>query len=410
MRDTMKSFLFFGSSILLVLLMYACGGGDGKGNAGTTQHTWTKTFGGQYDDWGYSVQQTSDGGYIIVGYTGLFNPERVWGQSDSYLIKTDLYGNMVWEKTFSEAGRSVQQTSDGGYIIVGSVDDDGYSNVFFLKTDQNGNGVWEKTFGESGSHENGNFVQQTSDGGYIIVGTRGMVEVDANVYLIKTDSEGKAVWERTFDNSGANQIGNSVQQTSDGGYIIAGHKNTGIYGEYSDAYLIKTDSKGITVWEKTFGGPHGEWHFSVRQTKDGGYILSGTTFTDYSNVAILLVKTDSEGNAAWERIIGGKDEFESLQGGRFGKSVQQTKDGGYIITGTIGSYFFGPPVDVYLIKTDKGGNAIWKKRLGGTGSDGGESVQQTTDGGYIIVGWTSSFGAGGSDVYLIKTDSQGNTQ
>jgi len=303
---------------------------------------WTKTFGGSYFDAGYSVQQTTDGGYIVAGVTHSASGNDVW------LIKTDASGNKLWDKTFggSDYGQShsVQQTTDGGYIVAGSIVSygGGYCDVWLIKTGAFGNKLWDKTFGGSDYGDCGYSVQQTTDDGYIVAGeTCSYGDGSPDVWLIKTDAFGNKLWDRTFDRTGHDQS-YSVQQTTDGGYIVAG--STLPYGP-------------------------------------GGY-------------EVWLIKTDASGNKLWDRT------FDRSDGGR-GYSVQQTTDGGYIVAGETLSYGAGG-YDVWLIKTDASGNKLWDKTFGGSYWDYGSSVQQTSDGGYIITGYTDSYGAGDGDVWLIK--------
>ncbi len=372
---------------------------------------WEKTFGGTGRDEAYCVQQTSDGGYIIVGSTDSYGAA---GWADVYLIKTDPYGNSEWEKTFggsgSEEAFSVQQTSDGGYIIVGIIVGETASDVYLIKADPCGNNEWQKTFGTNPDHEiyeGGHSVQQTSEGGYIIAGMTCYwyhlhpypeTLCDCDFYLIKTDSVGNMQWERIFGESNANEQAYSIQQTSDGGYIIAGLIDSCAANPQErceDVYLIKTDSAGNTQWDKTFGGSGFETGQSVQQTSNGGYIVAGRSSSyGAGGYDVYLIKTDSAGNMLWQKTFGGSDYDE-------GYLVQQTADGGYIIAGRTSSYGAGG-CDVYLIKTDSAGNMQWEKTFGGSGYDVGYSVQQTSDSGYIIAGDTSSYGAGGYDVYLIK--------
>jgi hypothetical protein len=200
---------------------------------------WTKTFGGSDEDRAYSVQQTSDGGYIIAGYTDSYGA----GYNDVWLVKADSSGNMAWNKTFGgsgyDAGQSVQQTSDGGCIVAGYTYSygAGYNDVWLIKTDSSGNMAWNKTFGGS-DYDIGYSVQQTSDGGYVVAGeTYSYGAGSADVWLIKTDSSGNMAWNKTFGGSDYD-IGYSVQQTLDGGCIVAGY--TGSYGAgYDDVWLIK---------------------------------------------------------------------------------------------------------------------------------------------------------------------------
>ena len=263
--------------------------------------------------------------------------------------------------------------------------------------------TFERTYGGSGfDHDYGYSVQQTSDGGYINVGYSDMSlgAGDFDVYLIKTDSLGDTLWTRLFGDFSRDQ-GYSVQQTSDGGYILSGR--TYSFGVGGDLYLVKTDSLGNTLWTKNYGGNQDDQGWSVQQTLDGGYIIAGVK--GYSvgadSADVYLLKTTSTGDTLWTKTFGGTDHD-------WGNSVQQTTDGGYIITGWTSSFGFGVR-DVYLIKTNPIGDTLWTKTFGGTDSDEGYSVQQTTDEGYIITGRTLSFGAGNWDVYLIKTDSSGDT-
>jgi uncharacterized delta-60 repeat protein len=306
-----------------------------------------KTYGGTNYEYAHSVQQTSDGGYIVAGLTGL------WPNYDFFLIKKDENGNVQWAKTYGgtswDLAYSVQQTSDGGYILTGYTESFGAGNydIFLIKTDAFGNIQWAKTYGGT-SWDLASSVQQTSDGGYILTGyTESFGAGGRDIFLIKTDANGDVQWAKTYGEINLDWA-YSVQQTSDGGYIVAGY--TFSFGAgYADFFLIKTDANGDVQWAKTYGGIYSDWAYSVQQTSDGEYIVAGYT--------------------------------ESFGAGNY---------------------------DIFLIKTDAFGNIQWAKTYGEINLDWAYSVQQTSDGGYIVAGGTLSFGAGDYDIFLIKTDASGD--
>jgi len=351
---------------------------------------WTGTYGGSGYDQGNSIQQTADGGYIMTGYTSSFGA----GNLDVYLIKTDLTGTVEWTKTYGgvhgDEGNSVQQTTDGGYIIVGSTSSYGLgTQVYLIKTDSLGDTLWTRIYG-GGFYSIGYCVQQTTDEGYIITG-----RIDSygpgygDVYLIKTDSLGDTLWTKTFGGSGFDQ-GKSVQQTTDGGYIITG--STDSYGAgYTDVYLIKTDALGNQVWQQTFGGSDYDRSYCVQQIATGGYIIVGSTSSYGLGTQVYLIKTDSSGDTLWTNLYGDGSNNS-------GSCVQWTSDGGYIIVGK--TYSYGLGTQAYLIKTDSSGDTIWTKTFGESISQG-RCVQQTADGGYVVVGYTYSNGAE-KDFYIIR--------
>jgi hypothetical protein len=387
---------------IILIVIVGCGlSATGRALADGPPIEWQKTLGGiGITHVGSAVQQTTDDGYIIAGYT-----LRGAAGNDVYLIKTGPNGIMQWQKSFggngNDSGSSVQQTSDGGYIIVGGTSSIGAggSDAYLIKTDPNGTMQWQKTFGGSGN-EIGSSVQQTSDGGYII--TYWISPFDPagwDVYLIKTYPNGNSQWQKAFGGSSFD-MGSSVQQTSDGGYVIVGLTYSFGAGQ-SDIYLIKTDPYGSLQWHRTFGGSGVEWGNSVQQTSDGGYIIAGSTESSGTGSKdAYLIKTYPNGDLQWQKTFGasGSDSYYS---------VQQTSDGGYIITGSTNSFGAGD-YDVYLIKTDPNGSSQWQKSFGTSKEDNGSSVQQTADGGYIIAGWTLSVGTGLREyIYLLKLCSEG---
>jgi hypothetical protein len=345
---------------------------------------WSSTFDGGS---GNSVQQTTDGGYIVCGTTG----------GDIWLIKTDNEGNKLWDKTYggeeTDWGCSVQQTTDGGYVVCGTTDGD----IWLIKTDAEGKKLWDKIFPTGNEWWSGRCcsAEQTTEGGYIICGTTESYGAgEGDIWLIKTDAEGNKLWDKTYGGRDPDW-GEAVQQTTDGGYIVCG----GTYADYFDLWLIKTDADGNKLWDKTFGSGQFDVGFSVQQTKDGGYVICGTTGSLLgSNGDTWLIKTDAEGNKLWDKMFG------CVGDGR-GYSIQQTANGGYIMCGTTVFRFSGEILigkQLFWIKTDAEGNKLWSKTLGGILKEnaGGNSVRQTADGGYIVCGWIKH--AGSSNVLLLK--------
>lgn len=367
------------------------------------EYSWQKTFGGLSDDIGAAILQTSEGGYIMTGHTSSYGA----GGMDIWMIKTDAQGNEIWSETLGGKGdefvTSVQQTSDDGYIMVGITSSygSGGRDLWMTKTDALGNKQWDKTFG--GSWDDGGIsVRQTRDGGFIATGATGSFGPSV-VWLIKTDPNGNKEWDKTISpegDVGEMSTGSSVQQTDDGGYIIAGDSSK------ESVLLIKTDAQGNKQWEKIFGGLASDGanvnaNSRILQTSDGGYIIdSYTSQNGAGGMDLWLIKADAKGNEIWNKTYGGK-------GDDFGTTIQQTSDDGYIITGHTSSYGAGG-MDLWMIKIDAAGNEIWSKTFGGKGDDFGAAIQQTTDGGYIMTGRTSSYGAGGMDLWMIKTDANGN--
>ncbi len=363
---------------------------------------WNITYGGTSYDLGFSVIQTSDGGFITTGFTR--SEETVSDQV--VLLKTDANGREEWNRTFggpdSDGGKSVEQTIDGGYIITGFTITygTGLCDVWLIKTDETGQEEWNTTFGISNSDGFcfGNSVKQTIDGGYIITGIKqNSAFPNDDIWLIKTDATGQEQWNKTFGGkSGEEAL--VVEQTNDSGFIIAGW--TSSFGEgRSDAWLIKTDSSGSQQWSKTFGGTNFDWFESLEQTKDGGFIITGCTRSFGSeSYDTWLMKTDEQGKKQWSKTFGGP-ETDS------GESVKQTVDGGYIIAGYTLSYGQGSE-DVWLIKTDLDGIEQWNNTFGGPENDGAYSVEQTSDGGFIITGWTWSYGYALTDLWLIKVEGE----
>jgi len=352
---------------------------------------WTRTYGGANDDQAYSVQQTFDGGYIIAGYTKSYGA----GDADVYLVKTDSIGDTLWTKTYGgayfDAAYSVQQTSDSGFIVAGvkTIPDSIWTDVYgyLIKTDKNGDSLWAKLYGWD-PYEDARFysVDKTSDGGYIATGFISKIFLrQIDVLLVKTDMDGNVLWHKEYSEG----YGYSVKQTSDGGYIAAGAMG-------GNVYLLRTYPNGDTIWTKGYGGPEGDRGYSVELSSDNGYIIVGELLLFGAPWAdVYIIGTDSLGDTLWTRHYGGADYDRSF-------SVQKTFDSHYIVAGYAKSYGSGLE-DVYLLKVDENGDTIWTKTYGWAEPDIGYCGQQTTDSAYIITGYTRSFGTGDWDILLVKT-------
>ena len=342
---------------------------------------WQKTLGGSSSDEAHSIQQTTDGGYIVVGiaYSNDGDVTNNHGSHDYWVVKLDANGNRIWQKTLGgssiEDAWSIQQTTDGGYIVAGyteSNDGDvtgnhGGADSWIIKLDDNGNKIWQKTLGGS-SADGAQSIQQTTDGGYIVAGSTASNDGDVtgnhgdyDAWIVKLDPNGNKLWQKTLGGSSADGA-QSIQQTTDGGYIVAGdtYSNdgdvTGNHGGY-DYWVVKLDANGNRIWQKTLGGTRGEQAYSIKQTKDGGYIVAGLTYSNDGDV-----------------------------------------------TGNNGSSSFS---DYWIVKLDANGNKLWQKTLGGSSSEIAYSIQQTSDGGYVVAGGTGSndgdvTGNHGSDYWIVK--------
>ena len=309
---------------------------------------WAKTYGGSDADNAWAIQKTIDGGYIIGGYTWSFGI----GGCDFWVLKLLNNGEVDWQKTYGG--------SDFDY-------------------------VW--------------YIHQTMDGGYIVAGSTysfGAGTLDS--WVLKLDSSGNIAWQKTYWGSGPDYA-NCIQQTMDGGYIVAGY--TSSYGAGGlDSLVLKLDSSGGITWQKTYGGGSNDRAHSIQQTKDGGYIMAGTTKSfGAGGYDILVFKLGNDGDVAWQKTYGGSGNDEAY-------SIQQTKDGGYIVAGCTSSYGAGC-LDFWMLKLDSSGGITWQKTYGGSEDDEAYSIQQTKDGGYVVAGATYSFGAGGSDIWVLKLDCVG---
>ena len=311
--------------------------------------TWEKTYGGGSRDRAYSIQQASDKGYFVAAQSSSFSA----GGYDYYIIKLDELGEKLWEKTFggesAEIPRSIKRTNDGGCIVAGRTSSfsPGYCDFYIVKIDQNGNKNWEKVYGGD-SWDDPWSIQQTADGGYAVAGfTESIGAGGYDVYILKLDSNGNRVWEKTFGGALADAA-NSIQQTADGGYVVAGFTES-IGDGGRDAYIMKLDGSGEQIWEKTFGSILDDEAFSIHQNNDNSYTFAGY-ISSGGATDVYLARLDESGNIRWERTFGESGEDKAY-------AVQQTTDGGFIVAGyvhpddAIAEY----DDDIYLLKLNRTG-------------------------------------------------------
>jgi len=362
------------------------------------QVSFLRTYGGPQTEAAWSVLQLPDGGYVFGGQTASFGA----GSDDFWLVCTDSLGETLWTRTYGGAGSdicwSVGQTSDGGYIMAGTTWSfgAGSQDAWLVKTDEHGDTTWTRTHGDT-AFDRAVSVRQAYDGGYVLTGGTRSYGGFIDLWLVKTDASGNRVW---FKNYGGplSDGGSSVQQTTDSGYIVVG--NTRSFGAgSSDAWLIKTDAAGDTVWTRTYGGADVDQGSSVQQTADGGYLIAGSTRSfGARGDDFWLIKTDAAGDTLWTRTYDYSDVDLCF-------SVQQTRDSGFFLAGYTNEV--GGGYDVYLIRTDPRGETLWTRMYGGPMHDMVNSGRQTADGGYIIAGSTVTQGPGGQEAWLIKTDPAG---
>ena len=343
---------------------------------------WQTTFGGEEYDVGNSIKKTSDGNFIIAGSTQSFVPATM---GNIYVIKCDPDGNKIWEKYYGgidlDVANSVIESEDGNYYIAGYTYNiqNLYQQIYVLKLNANGDTVWTKNYGGIG-YELGLEIIETSDSNFVLIGTTDSYGAGNNdIYLIKMNGLGDTLWSRTFGTS-ESDYGSSLKETFDGGLIITGYTS-------SNVILIKTDPDGIVEWTKTYD--QFETATYVNLTTDGGYIISGYKG---SNSRPYLIKTDANGDTVWTKTYGWYG---------IARSVFEKSGGGYVFTGQISTQ--GNP-DAILASIDESGNQLWYDIFGETGSDFGKSMSITPDSLYVIVGGTTSYGNGSLDVYLLKAD------
>ena len=394
---------------------------------------WQKTYSGlgsnSPNDVYPDIQQTTDGGYILAGTENDLYPSS---KANFSVIKLNSAGDIQWQKSFggnaNDRAHSVRQTTDGGYIIAGETNSNdgdvtgnhGAIDFWVIKLNSSGSLQWQKTFGGS-LNDIARSVRQTTDGGYIIAGetTSNNGDITANhgisdYWIVKTDSSGNIQWQKTFGGSQVDKA-QEIQQTTDNGYIIAGYSssnNGDVSGSHGNAdfWIIKLNSTGDLQWQKALGGSSADFAYSVRQSSDGGYFVAGSISSSNGDISInhgltdyWVLKLSATGNIIWEKSFGTSFQEEA-------SGIYQTTDGGCIVTGIKYSIPQEAPTgtaypDYWVIKLNASGILEWQGTYGTALPDISKSIQQTSDGGFIIGGHTNTASSDGLDFLIIKLSS-----
>ncbi len=396
-----------GNNIFAFFDGFDSGGGHGPGGYGygygyTSEPpenqgvSWNKIFGGDKKESGWKIIKISQGGYLALGTTESSGA----GNSDAILIKVDAFGDKQWEKTFggenTDIGRAIIETRDGGFLLGIESDSFGRGNydAWIIKLNAQGDKQWEKTFG-SASGDSIESIQEISDGGYVLAGWSMGLDAFGDAWLLRIDLNGNKQWEKTFGGSGTEYI-YSLVSASDGGYLLSGYTNSW-NASCTDGWIVKTDNKGNEEWSRKFGSSGCDEIHAGKRTLDGGYIFTGTYKYD-----TWLLKINANGNKQWEKTFGGSSS-SSIE---TGWGVEQTLTQGYIIVGSTTQN--NGNTDGWLIKTDGRGKEIWNKMYGSSASESFSDVVLGVDTGYAMVGSRYDDVETDTDLWFVKTNSDGN--
>ncbi len=356
---------------------------------------WTKFFTTPGDDYGYYAEQTDDGGYILIGTQ---NPS---GRDDIWLIKTDENGTAEWTKLYGsynwDYGECVHQTSDGGYVIFGYTDEfyPAYYNGWLLKTDQYGDTLWSKVYTGEMYHFIKSGLELPVGNGYVFTGyTKLSAGSPEDIWVVRTDLNGDTVWTASFGGM-EREFAFSVARADNGYLYVAGMTESFGAGE-SDGLVIKLTPDGDSVWAKTYGGPGSDYLYDIKETNDGGFIIAGSTgsFGHMNNYQdAWLIKINSDGDTLWTKTYGNELHDNAY-------SVVQTSDGCYVWTGILSFDQWND--DAWVVKTDPDGNIIYSRNYGGEFWDQGRKINLTSEGTVIIAGVWYDVDSNTRDIWLLN--------
>lgn len=374
---------------------------SGYGTGGA-KPSFERIFGGVESDGVGSMQQLSNGGYLLGGSTQL--PEREY--SDFYMIRTNNLGETEWTHSYgaddlNEGIAQLEQKTDGSFFLYGTKQtykNASVSDLYFAKLNADRTIAWEKIFGGSDEENAGSFVS-TPDGGFLLTGTTRSFATSTQVYLIKVDQNGNKIWEKNYGGTGGD-AGKKIIPTKDGNYVILGTTSSKGSGDF-DIYLIKINGNGDIIWDKTHGGAMWDEGTDIAELSDGSFILSGYTLS-YSVAGghdWLLLKVNESGDFVWRKIFGA--QYQDYAG-----RIAIANDG-YVIAGTKDLEILPRTInDMLVIKTDFNGNEVWRSQFGGTESEGVGGLIVNSDGHYVITGSTGSYSSR-SDAYFLNINTLG---
>ena len=364
--------------------------------------TFSKTFGGNANDFGYSIIRDGEDGYIFAGSSESMSN----GRQDVYIVSTNLEGNVRWSSLIGGIGPDItyhiQPDSLGGYILAGKRKDPDtpISQILIVRINGDGEKIWEKTYGGAGD-DVGRSVFPDNQGSFIVGGNRGTVGL-GDFNLMKLDGNGVVIWDKVYG-SEFDEVVNVMIETNDGGYVLGGGQANS--SGYYHAFMIKVDSNGALIWEKSFKlGVKGDIRGLV-EAKNGDLIVVGEEnqdITGESDSDALFVRMDGNGNLIWDKSVGGINEEKLI-------SVVENDSGDLIAVGWTDSRGSGGR-DLMMRCLDGAGSLRWEKLYGGTSDERGFSITEAIDGGFAIVGMSESFGPSKPNVYFLKTDKYGNLE
>ena len=396
----MKNTLFV--ALLFIALVGAC----------LAQTQFVRAVGGFYYEYASGLVQTSDSGYAMTGWTSTYGA----GNRDIFLLKFSSTGEFQWAHAIGGTGRdvgnSLVQTKDGGFAVTGWITGlgAGGNDLFLMKFNSLGVLEWSRAVGGT-SDEGGESVVQTSDSGYAVAGwTISYGAGGHDLFFVKFSSTGVFQWARTIGTSTWNEKAWSIIQAYDGGYVMVGE--AAIFSGYGDALYVKFSLAGEFQWARAVGasGMTFDSGLSLVQTTDSGFASSGfTNAFGAGGYDLFLIKLNSAGEFQWARAVGGTGDDGGISTFYYPLAgLVQTSDDGFAMVGYTYSFGAGGN-DLFLVKFTSTGAVEWSRAVGGTGYDDCSSVVQTSDGGFAVAGETNSFGASTSDLFLVKFDAAGNT-